>query len=145
MKKLKNLLKGDLVGFDTNIFIYYFQKHPQLGPKVKNIFEYLIKHKILSVTSNITLIEVLASPLSPDLIKRLEEELLNFPILKIQETTNQIASEAARIRRTYGFKMADSIQLAAALHSKAQIFITNDSRLKQFKELKILMLKEIFS
>ena len=54
-----------------------------------------------------------------------------------------ITVEAARIRREYGFRLPDSIQLATALFGKANALITNDERLKKFKELKVINLKDI--
>lgn len=143
MRWIQNLQKGSLVGLDTNIFIYYFQKHLQFGLRAKEIFEYLSENKISAITSNITLIELLAFPLPPNLLKQLEDDLLSFPILKIQEVSNQIALEAARIRREHGFRLADAIQLATAIDAKVQAFITNDQKLKIFKRLKIINLTEI--
>ena len=143
MREIKSLQKGSLVGLDTNIFIYYFQKHPLFGPKTREMFEYFSENKIVAITSNITLIELLAFPLPPNLLKQLENDLLSFPILKVQEVTNQIALESARIRREYGFRLPDSIQIATALQAKAQAFISNDQKLKQFKGLKVVLLKQV--
>lgn len=41
------------------------------------------------------------------------------------------------------FRLPDSIQLATAKLNKAKAFITNDERLKSFKELKVVLIKEI--
>ncbi|OGE64802.1 hypothetical protein A3I48_01575 [Candidatus Daviesbacteria bacterium RIFCSPLOWO2_02_FULL_36_7] len=62
--------------------------------------------------------------------------------MEIYQVDEKIAVESARIRRKYSFRLLDSIQLATALYAKAQAFITNDDRLKKFKELKVILLKE---
>ena len=55
---------------------------------------------------------------------------------------SEIGEVAAEVRREYGFRLPDSIQLATALHSKSQAFVTNDRRLKKFKELPAILLSE---
>lgn len=36
----------------------------------------------------------------------------------------------------------DAIQIAASLEAKADVFITNDSKLKQIEELKVIILRD---
>lgn len=129
-----------VIGFDTNIFIYHFEKHPEFHKSADKALENLAKPKHLGITSVLTLIELLAFPQESSNIKNLQEALLTNPNLKIIDLNQEISLEAAKIRRTYGFRTSDAIQLATALLSKANKFVTNDRRLKQFKELKIQLL-----
>lgn len=138
-----NLKKYKLVGLDTNIFIYYFERHKRFGPLCKIIFDLLSGNKLTVVTNLISLTELLSVPSLPDKIEGLKDLYLSTPNLKNLELDQSVALEAARIRRKYNFRLPDSIQLATALHSKTQAFITNDRRLKRFKELPILLLSEI--
>lgn len=131
------------IGLDTNIFIYYFQKNPQFGPTVKDIFRYFSSSKLGVVTSSISLTEVLSMKGSPVLINLLQEEFLSIPFLSVIAVDNKIAIEAARLRRHYNFSLPDSIQLATTIHAKAKAFMTNDDRLKKFKELKVILLREL--
>lgn len=131
------------IGLDTNIFIYYFQKNPQFGPIVKNLFQYFSKSKTEVITSSISLTELLSVKASLILIDTLQQEFLSILFLKIIPVSNDIAIEAARIRRGYNFSLPDTIQLTTALNSKAKAFITNDARLKKFKELKVILLNEL--
>lgn len=139
----KALTKFKLIGLDTNIFIYYFEQHPIFGSLTKQIFNQLADKKIKAITSTITIIELLSQKSSPEKISILKESLLTMSSLEIIEVTTKIGIEAARIRREYGYRLPDSIQLATALSSRAKVFITNDSRLKGFKKLKVMTLKEI--
>ncbi len=132
-----------LISLDTNIFVYYFQKNPQFGPIVKNLFQDFSKFKTEIITSSISLTELLSVKTSFVLINTLQQEFLSIPFLETIPVSNNIAIEAARIRRIYEFKLADSIQLATAIKSKAEVFITNDDKLKKFKELKVVLLSEI--
>lgn len=130
------------VGIDTNVFIYYFQQHPQFGHKAKNIFQSVIRGEIKAITSMITLIELLSLGGSDKDIEKLKTIYLQTPNLKTFDITQGISIEAARIRRNYGYRIPDSIQLATSLYAKANVFITNDKRLQSFKEIKIRLLKD---
>lgn len=138
-----NLKRYKLVGLDTNIFVYYFERHPRFGPRTKTIFDLLSQNKLTAVTSLISLTELLSVPASATKIEGLKNLFLSTPNLNSIELNQIIALGAAKIRRDYSFRLPDSIQLATALHTKAQVFITNDRRLKRFKELSILLLSEI--
>lgn len=136
-------LKDNITALDTNIFIYYFQKNPQFGPTSSNLFRSFLLNKTKVVTSSISLTEVLSVKAPSPLIDSLKQEFLSIPFLSIITVNNDIAIEAARLRRDYEFSLPDSIQLATALHSKAKAFITNDERLKKFKELKVVLLSDL--
>lgn len=43
----------------------------------------------------------------------------------------------------YGLKTPDSIQLATAVYSSADYFLTNDIRLKAVEEIEILVLDDL--
>lgn len=130
------------VSLDTNIFIYYFQKNPQFGSLTKNLFQYLFKSKKQVFTSSISLTEILSVKAPLTLINKLQQEILSIPFLNIISVNNDIAIEAARIRRD-NFSLPDAIQLATAKFAKAKVFITNDERLKKFKDLQVVLINEI--
>lgn len=139
----KNLNKFKRVGIDTNFFIYYFQKHPLYGPIVKNIFNIFLERQTLLIASILTLTEILSFKSSQALLANLEKEITLITNLQLTEVNNEIAKEAARIRRGYGFALVDAIQLATAVKNNAEVFITNDKKLQRFKELKIILLSSL--
>ena len=50
--------------------------------------------------------------------------------------TLEIAKLAAKIKAEYGdFKTMDSLQLAVAVHTGCDLFLTNDKQLKRFNGL----------
>lgn len=128
------------IGLDTNIFIYYFQAHPRFGTPAKAIFEALAAHQTSAVTSSITLAELLAINSESKQIETLHTLLLETPRLTLYDLTQPIAFEAARIKRTYGYRLPDAIQLATSLYAKAELFITNDKRIHSFKEISVCSL-----
>ena len=132
-----------LVCFDTSLFIYFLEKNPQFYDSAREYFSKLEKHSFKAVTTILTLTELLSfrNPIITE--DQLVTEFFGTPNLTVFDVNRKISIEAARIRRIYGFKLADSIQLATALESGAKAFITNDERLKKFKELKVILLNEL--
>ena len=73
----------------------------------------------------------------------MDRQLLDIPNLEFISIDHRLALEASRIRRKYGFRLPDSIYLATAIFGKADAFVTNEEKLKKFKDLKIILLKDI--
>lgn len=141
MKVLSDL---KLVAIDTNIFIYYFEDNPQFGTASKKIIDALSGQLLSGVTSIIAISETLSKQGLPiKITKDIENDFFEIPKLSILEVDRKVAVKAAKIRREYGFRLPDAIQLATAIISKAQAFITNDERLKKFKELKVILLDQL--
>lgn len=130
------------VGLDSNIFIYQFEANSEFLHITNKIFDRLFKNKLKAATSIISLIESLSYP-SPETVLDQIKEGFTMPNLTVLEINMKIGLEAARIRREYGLRLGDAVQLATALSAKTQVFITNDDRLKKFKELKVILLGEL--
>ena len=64
--------------------------------------------------------------------------------INIKSIDREIAEKAAKIRAEYKFfKTMDALQLATACLSGCDLVLTNDKQLKQFKEIKCLMVEEL--
>lgn len=140
---MSGITKFKLVALDSNIFIYYFETNPNFVGTIDLIFKKLAANKLQAVTSMISLIESLSYPSPPDVLKGIMESFQIIPNLQVLEVNKEIALKAAEIRRKYKFKLPDSVQIATAISAKAQVFITNDYRLKSFKRLKIIPLSDL--
>ena len=138
---MNGMKQAKIIGLDTNIFIYYFQGHPQFGASVKKIFESLVAANVKAITSSITLIELLSLKIPETEVDALKALYLETPNLTPIDVNQTIGIEAARIRREYGYRLPDAIQLATCLYAKADKFITNDLRLKNFPEVKMDIIK----
>ena len=92
------------------------------------------------------MLEVLVKPLEKkraDLVEQYRDVLLDNPSLELYAIDDEIAEEAARIRAEYRFKTPDAIQLAVAKLKRAEVFITNDEKLQRFKEINVVVLKNL--
>jgi predicted nucleic acid-binding protein len=136
-------LTNKLIGFDSNVFIYYYNEHPEFGLIAKYILDMLSRKKARAVTSVLTLAEILSIKAEVDELSLMKAHILDTPDLSLEEVSQEIALEAGRIRRIYGFRMPDAVQLATALDARVDMFITNDRQLKSFKEVPVVLLTEL--
>jgi predicted nucleic acid-binding protein len=146
MKNYPNMAKiskYQSVAIDSNILIYYFQKHPHFGPIVRDIFYLFLSSQTKVITSTISLAEVLSIKGDNKLVSKLQKDFITIPFLQILPVNENIAIKAANIRRTYGYKLPDAIQLATAIAGNAQVFISNDKRLASFRKLPVILLENL--
>ena len=55
-----------------------------------------------------------------------------------------VSDAAARLRAKYpSLKSIDALQLAAAIKGQCEVFMTNDRRLKQVSEIRVILLEEL--
>ncbi len=135
-----------IVAFDSMCFIYYFEANPKYGQLVKKIFSQVSSSKISAISSVITIAETLTVSLFPteyEVRTYYKERFLEMKNLKLIDVDLDIAVRAAVIRDSYKLKLGDAIQLATALHNKAQLFVTNDKQFQKIKEIKIMMLDDL--
>ena len=130
---------------DTTPLIYFLDNDVNFGEKTKMILEEAISGGKELVTSAITCMEYMVCPYrmgNQDKIDAFFEftEDCGIPIKAIDVG---IAREAAAIRAEYkDFKAMDSLQLAAAIQSGCDLFLTNDNQLRQFKQLRCITVED---
>ncbi|VVB92054.1 PIN domain protein [uncultured archaeon] len=63
--------------------------------------------------------------------------------LEMVPLDESVSLKAAQLRAKYGLKTPDTIQLASVIHKKGEVFITNDRRMENVKEIKVLALTDM--
>jgi predicted nucleic acid-binding protein len=134
------------LGLDTSAIIYFIEAHPKYDALVTAIFSDIATGRFVGVTSAITLTEVLIQPLlhgDTQLQQRYRDLLLwsdNFEVVSVDAA---VAERAANIRARYRLRTPDALQIATALNSNCQVFITNDMTFRRVNELRVLILDEL--
>ena len=145
MSALLKGLKGQRVALDTMIFIYAFEENPVYLSPLRPFFQAVERGEIEATTSTITLVECLVRPYrKKDMILAARYMVLfrNFPHLSVLPLTDEIAERAAFLRAFHNLKTPDAIQLATALLSDSQVFLTNDEEIPQVKGIQLLILDQ---
>jgi predicted nucleic acid-binding protein len=133
------------VFLDTAPIIYYIENQHKYRSLLDNLFELNAQGKIAFISSSLTVMEVLVQPIR---LQRLEIAKNYLKILtssnnfEILDLTISISKKAAELRAKYNFKTPDAIQLATAIESRCDFFLTNDIRL-EIDEIKSIFISKI--
>ncbi len=147
MIKLDTAFTGVVyLGLDTAPIIYFIEAHPQYNALVTSIFQRIADGTLRACTSVISLTEVLIHPIRQGnavLQQQYQELFLNSQGFETQNINPDTAILAADLRARYNLRTPDALQIATALQSGCQAFLTNDTTLKRVTELTVLVLSEI--
>ena len=129
------------VFLDTAPLIYFLDNDERYGSTVKAIFEEILAGGGIIESSVITCEEYLVYPYRTGNVEKIQE-FVDFTgdfDIHLNPITREIAQKAAKIRAEYtGFKAMDALQLATAIMTGCDAFLTNDRQLLQFTEIKCI-------
>ena len=120
-----------LVYWDSMLFIYQFDNHPEFGPAVERIIERMQARGDILCTSTFAVAEVLAGPYRDqawDVVSQYRE-LFRLPDLRLLDFRLTTAEIFAEIRGRLGVSSADAVHLACAAEARVDLFFTHDRRL----------------
>ena len=131
---------------ETAPFVYFVERSPVYVDRMRAVFSYVDVGSIEVVTSVITLTEALTKPLKLG-NKKLEKEyvdlLLTTQNIQLVSITPAIAGRAGDLRARYNLKTPDALQVAAAIETNCQAFLTNDAGIRRVKEIAVLMVDDL--
>jgi predicted nucleic acid-binding protein len=119
--------------WDTNIFIYLFEKNAEWSPRVVELRQRMQQRRDELLTSCLTVGEILTKPRELG-NAMLEKAYLNFFSGGAVELVTFDLAAAQRygdIRSRERVRPADAIQLACAAAAGTDLFVTNDGRLSR--------------
>ncbi|MDX2281991.1 MAG: PIN domain-containing protein [Saprospiraceae bacterium] len=131
---------------DTSPFIYLVEGHPAFADPVKTYILNAVANDDHLVTSVITIMEYGVMPTRKGKEALIHEfdgfiQSLNIPVEIIDRST---AVLAYKLRGKYEFlKGMDALQLAVAIETGCELFITNDKKLKNITEIQVLIVEDL--
>lgn len=134
------------LALDSAPIIYFVEAHPRYDALVTAVFQYIADGKIEGFTSALTLTEVLALPMQKeqrDLCQTYKKLLTSAPHFTLVSIGSEIAERAAELRARYHLRTPDALQIATALWSDCQAFLTNDKDLGRITEIPVLVLETL--
>jgi predicted nucleic acid-binding protein len=119
---------------DTAPIIYFVEGNPDFYPTCEKVFDVIDQGNAIGITGVVSFAEVLVVPLlGGDLsLAQLYRDIL--ALLSPVSITPAIAEHAADLRARYSLKTPDALQLAAALASGCDGFLTGDQKLQRVTE-----------
>jgi predicted nucleic acid-binding protein len=133
------------VCIDSAPLIYFLAQNPRYLPVVRPVFQLVSGGALTALSSYITLLEVLIKPLREgrqDIIQQYKDIIAGSGSFTFYPVDSGIAERGAEIRATYDFRTPDALQLATASMQGAEAFLTNDKRLRQYRDVEVLVLDD---
>jgi predicted nucleic acid-binding protein len=117
--------------WDTMLFIYWLEDHPQNAKRVGAIRSRMEERGDQLITGSFTFGEILAGAYrkSTTQVAAESRRLLQAVVSEVVPFTIETADHYARIRGALGVPPADAIHLASAAQAGTDLFLTNDKRL----------------
>jgi predicted nucleic acid-binding protein len=134
------------LALDTSAFIYHLEAHPVHGPRLRPIFGRIERGRCPAVASTLTFLELLVQPYrsgEDDRRSVLAALLVSFPGLSWVAPDLVVADRAASLRARYRLRTPDAIQLATAIETRVDAFLTNDRDLRRVTEVSVLLIDEL--
>ena len=121
--------------WDTMIHAYWFEEHPEFGPRVREIYEAMDQCGDSLTGSLFVLGEVIVGPVkirdaaAADAI----EEFFHSDAITLLPFTAQSVRIFADLRANHGIESIDALHLAIAATARVDLFLTNDKRLHKLR------------
>ena len=134
------------LGFDTAPIIYYVEANATYDALVSAVFDEVKHGAITGITSTLSMTDMLVQPIRAgnNTLKARYTALLlrsrNFNTISIDPA---ISERAAELRAKYSLRTPDAIQIAAAIHSNCEAFLSNDKGHSRVSELRVLILDDL--
>jgi predicted nucleic acid-binding protein len=141
--RLKSVVR---IFLDTAPVIYFVEKNPDYMDKMLIVFDRLDAGTLSGATSPVTLSECLVLPIrlgKPEVAQAFNQFLGGNSSLFFVNIDDKIASRAADFRARYNLTLPDAFQVAAAITSGCDAFLTNDDTLKRVTELNTIVLDDM--
>lgn len=116
--------------FDSNVFIYAVEGDAEIADPLRRLLDVLRDRPGLSVTSELTLAEVLPKA---DPAQRLDylDLIADSGVFDLRAVSRDILIETATYRRALGMpKLADAVHVVTAIRSGCQKILSADLRLR---------------
>lgn len=131
---------------DTAPLVYYVERNAMFFPRIEPIFAAIDAGELLGVTSPVTLSECLVMPFrkgNTQLASFFVELIVQGTGISFVSITSIIGERAAQLRAKYNLQLLDALQIATAIESGCDAFLTNDAVLKRVAEIPILMIADL--
>jgi predicted nucleic acid-binding protein len=139
-------LHGARVYFDVNPIIYFIEKNADFARPCAAIFHLLGEDKLMAMTSELSLTEILLKPLREqrlDVVEAYKQLLLDPQLFTLTKVTRDTFLQAAELGANLGLRSPDAIHLASAIDNRCSVLITNDRKIRSHAGVSVLQMTDI--
>jgi predicted nucleic acid-binding protein len=139
-------VRGQRVYIDTNIFIYFLERHEQYFGNVAPFFQLFSDGLSLAYTGDAVVAETLYKPYQIDDALRISEFKAFFgdeEFITVLPHTKKVFELAAELSPKRGMKLIDALHYATATLSGCTFMLTNDLGFKSSDNLGVIHLNAL--
>jgi predicted nucleic acid-binding protein len=139
-------VRGQRVYIDTNIFIYFFERHEQYFDTVVPFFQLFSDGLSLAYTGDAVVAETLYKPCQIDDALRISEFKAFFgdeEFITVLPHTKKVFELAAELSPKRGMKLIDALHYATAALAGCRFMFTNDLGFKSSDSLEVIHLNAL--
>ncbi len=149
MDKIKLMLarvQGQRVYIDTNIFVYFLEKHDHYFDLVLPFFQLFNQGLSLAYTGDTAVAETLYKPYQVDDVLRVNEFKAFFSddeFITVLPHTTKVFELTAEIAPKQKMKLIDALHYATALAAGCQFLLTNDAGFTSSSRIEVIQLRDL--
>jgi predicted nucleic acid-binding protein len=136
-------LRGKRVYFDTNIFIYILENHPEFGETCLSVVQSGADKELDGYCGDLVLAELLVKPLKDNnarAVKAVKDLFTEDTKIELLPHTRSTFITAAHLRANHKIKLPDALHLATAIENHVEIFLTNDRDIPRIPGITVMTL-----
>lgn len=141
-------MRGHRVYVDTNIFIYFFERHTRFFGAVLPFFELFNAGQSLAHTGDAVVAEALYKPYQAGDALRVGEFKSFFAqeeFVTVLSHTKKVFELAAELAPKRGMKLIDALHYATAVLAGCKFFLTNDQGFASSDVLEVIQLRDVIA
>jgi len=131
---------------DTQVLIYSVEKHPIYAPMLRPLWTAVEEQRIEAHSSELVLLETLVLPIRNHDVRLISDynELFVQSGIQLHPVTREILLGAAHLRAAATcIRTPDALHAATARLMHCDVFLTNDTALRQLPGVSSLLLSDI--
>lgn len=149
MGKINTILpriQGKRVYIDTNIFVYFLERHERYFDAVVAFFQLFDEGVSLAYTGDAAVAKTLYKPYQVDDVMRVSEFkafFANDEFLTVLPHTTKVFELAAELSPKHGMKLIDALHYATAALAGCSFILTNDAGFTSKGEIEVIYLQDL--
>ncbi len=139
-------LAGQRVYIDTNVFIYFLDRHATYFDAVAPLFRACAAQEFFGTTGDAAVAEVMVGAYrqnDPVLVARFKQFFAQKNFLTIASHDHAVFDAAAMLVARNRLRFIDALHFATAQSTGCPFFITNDTAIKSMANLEVILLASL--